>query len=612
MKRKILLMATLLLAIPGCSITFPSKNPKGEFKFNSPQLTIDMSKQTEGTQSIINTYDDNDKIEWIIPSSNIIIFDKIETISKEENSYHVFNVGSITIQAKWKGKTIECHIDVINSIEKKTNGTESITIYAVNDYHGHVNENFSLKHFGTFIKEKTQEENTLFLDQGDTWQGSLESNYNRGHLITDVYNAAGMSARTVGNHDFDWGIEKLESNVNASYHGYSTPTLAANVYDFDWDNKVVGNTQQSNIGREYVTYTLESGLKVGIVGTISDSCESDISTANIMSIDFINMVEVIKKVSDTLKTKEKCDIVIASMHEGYSANASTLNPLTEVSSVSGKRYIDLCLNGHTHDDESKTYNGVTFAQFGNYGSNIGEINLKYDYESHEITSTEVNSLSTSSLVDDYSNFDPEIAKIVDQYNEETEAIGKEVLTDKLDGKLTKKEGVPNLICKAMYEEAKKEGFDVSYAVCNKGREPIEGPEVTYSELYEAIPFDNVCFVIELSGKDAYRELTSENDETICIYRGDNDEARSPLDSNKEKYTFVIIDFLALHSSANRQYDLIPSVKPIDRLKKNGETYYYRELTADYLRNQERISKEDYSSSNIRFDRSKVTSELTIS
>ncbi len=90
-------------------------------------------------------------------------------------------------------------------------------------------------------------------------------------MITDVYNAAGMSARTIGNHDFDWGIDALVENTTASYHGYATPVLAANVYDFDWESKIIGTTQQSQIGREYATFTLESGIKVGVVGAISDS-----------------------------------------------------------------------------------------------------------------------------------------------------------------------------------------------------------------------------------------------------------------------------------------------------------------------------------------------------
>ena len=588
----------------------PDIPPVTGFCFNPSQITIDLKDEDVGYLKCFNTSNPTANIDWVVPHSNILRLEKIVTKSGELNSFKALNVGSVIIQGKVGTETTNCVISVVSTTQKKTSGTETISIYAVNDYHGHVNEEFSLKHYGTFIKQKVSRPNTLFLDQGDTWQGSLESNYNRGRMITDVYNAAGMSARTIGNHDFDWEIEALVNNTNANYCGYSTPVLAANVYDFDWDNKQVGTTQQSNIGQEYVTFTLESGIKVGVIGTISDTCEPDINTPNIMTVEFTPMIQKIQELSDTLRVEESCDIIIASMHEGFYDELGTA--LSSVSPVSQKKYIDLGLNGHTHQRETfngPDYNNVTFAQFGRYDNYIGKVNLTFDYATNSVTSTNAYGLSTSSLLSDVQTIDPEIDAIVDHYNEETDEIGSEVLTNQLSGEFDRYEAMPNLVCKAMYEEAIRQGYDVSYALCNMSRTSLEGPTVTYSSLYETLPFDNVCYIVELSGYDAWREMNTSG--SLFIYRGDNDDATQPIDKNKEKYTFVVIDYVALHAGVDREYDYIPSVNPIARLLKTGQTYVYRDVAADYLRAQEGvISSSSYSSSNIRFDRSRTNQALS--
>lgn len=622
MKRKSLLFGLVLFVLVSCGKSNPHHHtttttnpttsrtiPYEGFYFFPNTLQIDLKDGKSGVHTVINTLAPNDTITWTIPKSNLISFEKLETKSNEDNVYHAFNTGSLEISATWNSQTIKCNIQIVNTATKKTSGTEKISIYAVNDYHGHVNETFSLKHYGTFIKQKVNQPNTLFLDQGDTWQGSLESNYNRGRMITDVYNAAGMSARTIGNHDFDWEIDALGQNTAASYHGYATPVLAANVYDFDWDSKITGTTQQSQIGREYVTFTLESGIKVGVVGAISDSCEPDICTPNIMSVEFVNIIETIQEISDTLRIDEGCDLVIASLHEGYFDYMGS--QLSSISPLSHKKYVDLGLNGHTHQREYFEENGVTFAQFGNYDNYIGKINLTYDYVTGEISQTDVYTLDTESLLDDVPTIDPEINKIVDHYNEQTDVIGQEILTTQLQGDFDRYGAMPNLVCKAMYEEAIRQGYDVSYALSNMSRMALEGPVVTYASLYETLPFDNKCYIVEMSGQDAYNEMRASG--SLFIYRGDNEDARLPIDSSKEKYTFVVLDYVALHAGVNREYDYIPSANPIAELKKNGISYNYREVTADYMRGQTGvISRSDYSSYNIRFDRGQTSQEMVLS
>ena len=592
----------------GESITSDVVPPTQKLFLSSEQITIDLKTSKTAQISARNDLLSTAVIEWSVEQNNLLHLSKMQTNNNEAVTITAQNVGNSVLTARSGELSNSCEINIINSTVKKTSGTDVISIYAVNDYHGHVNETFNLKHYGTFIKQKVNQRNTLFLDQGDTWQGTLKSNYNYGEMINDVYNAAGMSARTVGNHDFDWGDEKLIANSKASYNGYSTPVLAANVYDYNFQTKEVGTTQQSDIGREYVTFTLDSGIKVGVIGVIDDGCEKDIVTQNVMNYEFTNSVTKVRELSDKLRTTEECDVVIASMHEGYSDYIG--DRLTQTSSVSHKKYVDLVLNGHTHQNERfSDYNDVTFAQFGGYNSYIGKVNLTYDYSTSSITATNVYTLSTTSLIGDVPTIDPEIDGIVDHYNDISDAIATEVLTDSLSGEFDRYEQMPNLVCKAIYDEAIQQGFDVSYAITNSARQSLSGPTVTYESLYTSLPFDNVIYIIEVSGEDLAREIENGY---IKFYRGDNLDARSALDSTKEKYTIAAIDFVAFHTNYSRDYDLFPSVNPLNELRKNGKVYNYREITADYFRSQtEPISADDYSSTSIRHNKDQVNQEIPL-
>lgn len=486
-------------------------------------------------------------------------------------------------------------IDNPKAVRPKS-GIEEISIFGINDFHGAINENYKeagIANIGTFIKQKTSQPNTLFIDSGDTFQGSLESNYNKGKLIAEVYNNAKISARTAGNHDFDWGTETIKNTLKIANY----PNLAANVYAFDWKNKKDKDEQLNDFGKCCATYVLDNGLKVGIIGTIGEDQITSISTQLVENITFKNQTTVIKNISDFLRVDKKCDIVIASSHSSY----DQMDPyeITKISSVSNKRYVDLVLNAHTHKSETFNYNNVTFAQFGANGEQIGEVKLYYNFETNQLVdlSTSVSKYSKVSILDEINNtVDPEIQKIVDRYSEETKDLGSQVLTSNLSGSFYSSEQLPNLMAEAVYNEAISEGFTVDFAYTNSGRASHYNTTMTYSDLYNIFPFDNTIPVIQVTGRAAANMLRFRNN----IYR-----ANPNLPIRYEGvYKVACIDFLAFHCDNNRNYDNFPQIEVLGYLKKNNEAYCYREILKDYLiSNPEKtFNADDYSFTNPVFAR----------
>ena len=460
-------------------------------------------------------------------------------------------------------------------ISKPTAGTGSVTIFGINDFHGAIKSDtnhMGLAKLGSIVKEETSKENTLFFDQGDTWQGSYESNQDYGAIIQDVFTYAGMNLRTVGNHDFDWGIEKLQSTSSRKHSGRYIPSLASNVFNYDWDTKTTGTSQQKNIGKDYVTYVLDNGLKVGVVGVIGNDQITSICTPIVKNISFTDHNEKIEEISDFLRVTKKCDIVVASVH----AYASQCNEdeLSSISPVSGKKYVDLVLNGHAHSKADWTTNGVHFVQWDSNGQTVGKVELKYNFETNQVSSSTTKTYYADSVSRTYPTNDPTIEEMVSTYLQTASQVGEQVLSTKFSGGFDSDAELPNLMTKAIYEEAVAEGYDVDYAVCNYARSGFYSSTMTYSDLYTCFPFDNEVIIMDIYGPTC----------ATSIKYNSSYHASSNLDviGNYQTYTIACLDYIAFHCSTSREYDYFPGATGKGKLVKDGKIYTYREILKDYL------------------------------
>lgn len=480
-------------------------------------------------------------------------------------------------------------------------GERSVKIFATNDIHGQVypespqsGGSVGIGKLMTYIKEH-KDGNTLALDQGDTWQGSVYSNYNYGNLINDVMSYVRYDARTIGNHDFDWGIDKLKANTARSYQGYTLPTLAANVYDFDFATKVTGTTQQADIGRTSVSYTLANGLKVGIVGVIGSDQITSIDSSNTHDIAFVDHTNVIKDEATKLRN-DGCDIVIASIHSGYGS----------VSNRNLGDYVDLVLCGHTHFPEVFNEGDVYFAQFGNNTNYLGEIELVVDELGN--IETNITTLTAKGIDDAVTSIDSNIQSLIDEAYEECEETANQVVVKDAYGEFYQSGEAVNLMCEAIYNSAKEAGYNIDLAYANKARHDLgsygEHTTWTYSDLYEAFPFDNKVYIFDIGYDEIVNEILSYN--WIC-------KEDDRIISYKPGSTIKIacLDYLAFHTDRNRYYDYFPCIEnyePSKMITLNGN---YREILRDYLldndydKDGKTLSYGDYSNRQSRFNKNEI-------
>ncbi len=472
--------------------------------------------------------------------------------------------------------------------------TRELDFYAINDFHGQILEDSyfpGIETLGTYLKQKKQQPNTFLINSGDMFQGSLESNYNRGHLLTDIMNDIQFDCFSLGNHEFDWGLQAIRDNkARKSPNGYQTPFLSANLYDYE------GNVQQSDLSQEYVVKEADNGLRVGIIGAIGKNQITSISSQLVEDLSFLDPAPIVQSISDKLRQEENCDVVVLSLHASQSTALG--RGITSISPNSGKRYVDLVFCAHTHKFESTYENGVLFTQNDDKGENLSRVKLTVSPEG-EVGST-LYTVSQVDMQNEVTSFDSSIASLVSSYGEVTEAIGAEVLGE-VDGYFNSGKEAANMMAESLLLEAESEGYDVDLAMANTARTSLSSGSLTYSGLFSAFPFDNEIYIADVSGEDLINEAKYNN-----IAR-----RRSQKFVSSETYRIAVIDYLVLHQNSNREYDYFPSAKIVGKLKEGDSPLLYREILAGYIRDGGSLSSSSYSSSLSRYNVASLTSDVTL-
>ena len=249
-----------------------------------------------------------------------------------------------------------------------------ITILHTNDMHSRI-EPFSsgkFKGFGgmaqrsSIINEiRKKEKNVLLFDAGDIFQGTPYFNYYGGEIEFKLMSEMKYDAATLGNHDFDNGLDGLKKQLKHA----SFPFLTSN-YDFK-------KTILRNKFKSYKVFE-KQGVKIGVFG-LGIELDGLVPKELYKETKYIDPILVANKFSDKLKNKLNCDLVICLSHLGLEYQS---NKVSDIMVAKNTKNIDLIIGGHTHTFLEKpiiTTNlenkKVIINQVGWGGINIGKIDF---------------------------------------------------------------------------------------------------------------------------------------------------------------------------------------------------------------------------------------------
>ena len=182
----------------------------------------------------------------------------------------------------------------------------------------------------TMLKEERKKNpDLLYFDSGDFSQGSPFYTMFKGDVEVGLMNKMGIDASTIGNHEFDFGLD----NMARIFKMANFPILCSN-YDFK-------GTPLEGVVKTY-TIIKRKGLKIGVFA-LDPKLEGLVSAKNYGSIKYIDPVSKADEMASFLKDKKKCDLVICISHLGWEEKG-----MGDQMMISGSRNVDIVLGGHSH------------------------------------------------------------------------------------------------------------------------------------------------------------------------------------------------------------------------------------------------------------------------
>ncbi len=281
--------------------------------------------------------------------------------------------------------------------------TVKLTILHTNDVHSHIDPfpDTDPKYAGlggvarraSLIKQiRNDNKNVLLFDAGDIYQGTPYFNKFGGELEIKLMSKMGYDAGTIGNHDFDNGVEGLAKNL----HLFNFPLLMSN-YDFS-DTELNGKTTPYKIFEK-------DNVKIGVFG-LGIELEGLVDKKMYGKTRYLNPVEHAAKNAVFLKNEMKCNLVVCLSHLGYKYQE---NKISDVELAKQSRFIDAIIGGHTHTflDKPYTYKNrdeqpVHVCQVGWAGIKLGRLDILFDRNKlsrKKITGTALN-ISNQKIFDD--------------------------------------------------------------------------------------------------------------------------------------------------------------------------------------------------------------------
>lgn len=373
-------------------------------------------------------------------------------------------------------------------------GTRWLRIIGTNDFHGALeprpDANGVRRGGAAYVaaaierarNECTPRCETLLLDAGDLFQGTLSSNLSYGRPVVEYYNRMGFAASALGNHEFDWGIDTLRARMRQAKFGI----LGANVrYTDGRDVPWIRNDTIVTRGR----------AKIGIIGISTVNTPTTTRAANVVGLRFDDPAPVVDSIGTALR-KRGANFIVVVAHAGASCGrdgATSCNG--EIIDLAQKltTKVDAIVSGHTHTLVNAEIKGIPVVQARSSGRAIDVLDLPIDPATRLPVRHEVREIASDSLQPV-----PAIDSIVRRaFTRVAALVNRHIATIPVT---LPRQGpqypLGNLIADAQRWAAKGD-----VAIMNNGgiRTELRAGDATYGSLFELQPFGNTLYSLTMTG-----------------------------------------------------------------------------------------------------------------
>ena len=425
-------------------------------------------------------------------------------------------------------------------VSQPPSSTMTLSFVGINDIHGQLaatEEHGSLVDISAYINalrhaRAADDGVVVVLDAGDMWQGTLASNLTEGASMVEAYNALGVAAAAIGNHEFDFGPvgpaaipmqagDDPRGALKQRAREAEFPLLAANLIDdatgqpVDWEN--VRPSAMLDAG----------GVIVGVIGVLTENGLKLTIAPNTTGLSLAPLVTSIEHEARLLRDAG-ADLVVVVAHAGGRcsdasdpediSSCATSSELVRVAAELETGLVDHIFGGHLDYRMAHMINGTSVGMNISRADSFSRVDFQVDRETGQILDRQifppqVNVVPRPAIYEGYPlQAIPEVEEIAtaalaaasDLQAQQLGVVLEEPFPIGADMNL----GLHNLVTEALLES-----FDVDIAMHNvRGglRRGLPAGELTYGAVYEMSPFDNIATIHTISGSDLRRVIASES------------------------------------------------------------------------------------------------------
>lgn len=346
---------------------------------------------------------------------------------------------------------------------------------------------------------KTNFPEAMLLDSGDMFQGTPFFNFFKGEACYKLAKASGYDATTLGNHELDLSLENLLEKLQNS----QMLLLCCNVFS---------RTTDKLIFEPYKIFS-RAGKKIGVIGSIGDDAWESVDKKTKAPLYAKPQLQMVREYAK--KIRSEVDLIVVLSHSGFEQDQQMAAAISE---------IDVILGGHTHSevfhpilvenlasDETGNWNnglkGTIITQAGEHGIFLGNLQITLGNDGKIATFSGELTLVAS---DSNPVVDPEIEKLVEDYHSQlktkmAKVAGKSQFALIYPMNLKKTHLLP---MGSFTAAAMKDAGNADVCLVNSGgiRAGIPAGNITYGQVYEALPYDNTVVTFLMNGKEVKEML----------------------------------------------------------------------------------------------------------
>ncbi len=433
------------------------------------------------------------------------------------------------------------------STPAKDPNTASIKVVALSDFHGWLSPlepNNYTRYFGGIAnlagslahRDKVTQDNGIIIDNGDMWTGPTESTLLRGESVVEAYNALGVTAANVANHEFDFGKEILRARAQEA----KFPFLGANIV-------IAGTSNHPDFVKPYIMVERDS-VKIAVIGLSYLHTPKTTLAKHVADLEFKGYAETLKAVLPKVKA-EGAEVIVVMLHDEVPIAAKVFEQNPDLK-------VHMVIAGQNHRKERVDVNGIAIVNPGPFGRSYVRFDVDVDRKSRAVTSVkhEIVDITGEVGAPPYPP-SPELAAIAERARQKAKSLSSEVL-GRVSSPLQVGTFANSTLGHFVVDAWLSEFPEVDIAMLNHGalRQPLPSGPITMGDIVSAQPFENNLLIVTLTGAQLKKQLLIDSPIVSGISwsykeRKGIRKIVSVVDrvgkkiSDKRKYTVIILDFM---------------------------------------------------------------------